>query len=103
MQGLPSSACYACHSSGTTWESVLPSIQYGSSSSSVPVAVTPEPNGIAFVLVLLLIVGMFWRVCGRSNKEQQKKDEAAAADVARVQEDDEYFSPDSPAKHEDMW
>jgi hypothetical protein len=35
--------------------------------------------------------------------KQQKKDEAAAADVARVHQDDKYFSPDSPAKHEDMW
>jgi hypothetical protein len=35
--------------------------------------------------------------------KQRKRDEAAAADVARVQEDDKYFSPDSPAKHEDMW
>jgi hypothetical protein len=35
--------------------------------------------------------------------KQQKKDEAAAADVARVHEDDKYFGPDSPAKHEDMW
>lgn len=35
--------------------------------------------------------------------KQRKKDEAAAADIARVQQDDKYFSPDSPAKHEDMW
>jgi hypothetical protein len=29
--------------------------------------------------------------------------EAAAEDVAAVEEDDKYFPPDSPAKHEDMW
>jgi hypothetical protein len=29
--------------------------------------------------------------------------EAVAEDVAAVEEDDNYFSPDSPAKHEDMW
>jgi hypothetical protein len=42
----------------------------------------------------------------RSNYDDPKLEEireAAAEDVAAVEEDDKYFPPDSPAKHEDMW
>jgi hypothetical protein len=33
--------------------------------------------------------------------ELQELEDAAAADVARVRQDDKYFADDSPAKHED--
>jgi hypothetical protein len=33
--------------------------------------------------------------------ELQEVEDAAAADVARVRQDDKYFADDSPAKHED--
>ena len=33
--------------------------------------------------------------------ELQEIEDAAAADVARVRQDDKYFADDSPAKHED--
>jgi len=41
----------------------------------------------------------------RTNYEDPKLEaiqEAAAEDVAAVEEDDKYFGEDSPAKHEDM-
>jgi len=42
----------------------------------------------------------------RTNVESPKLrdlEQAAAADVAKVEEDDKHFDPDSPANQKDMW
>jgi predicted lipid-binding transport protein (Tim44 family) len=55
---------------------------------------------IALIVVIVLAIRM-WHSPGLRSARAQRIKEAAAADVAEIEEDDAFVSPDAPGRHED--
>jgi UPF0716 family protein affecting phage T7 exclusion len=77
--------------------------------------VTPIASGISIsgaiglfltialiALVVVIVLGFWlWRTTGLRSAEARRIKEAAAADVAAIEEDDKFVSPDAPGRQED--